>query len=135
VILVIIVIASSMDYRFDRPLSASLSFAARSARICSLAIWRPIASAIRVSAASVSAARSTGALSFAGTMPRSGRASSSCIAGPRFIAVIRTIGGGIGDPTADCGLMPPGAVDADLHLARESAFGDLAVDGRARQAG
>src|SRR5690606_36722206 len=88
-----------------------------------------------VSAASVSTTRSTGEFSFAGTMSHSGGTTSSCIAVPRLIAVVRTIGGGIGAPTADCGLMPPGAVDADLHLARESAFGDLAVDGRARQAG
>src|SRR3546814_2136824 len=53
-------------YRFGRPLHASLSLAARSSRICSRAIWRPIASARRVSAASTAAVRSTGALSLAG---------------------------------------------------------------------
>src|SRR5690606_11557290 len=61
--------------------------------------------------------------------------SSSCIAGPRVIVIFRAIGGGIGDPAVDRGFMPTGAVDADLLLSRESAFRDLAIDGRARQPG
>jgi hypothetical protein len=51
---------------------------------------------------------------------------------------LRTLGaiaGGIGDPAIDGGFMPTCAIDADWHLARECAFGDLAIERRAGQAG
>lgn len=47
----------------------------------------------------------------------------------------RAIGRRIGNPTVDFGFAPSGAVNADPQLRRERAFGDLAIDGRAGQAG
>lgn len=41
----------------------------------------------------------------------------------------------IRDPPIDIGFPPSRPVHADLDLSREGAFGDLAVDGRAGQAG
>jgi hypothetical protein len=41
----------------------------------------------------------------------------------------------IGDPASDFGLSPPSAIGADRYLARECAFGDLAIDGGAGQSG
>jgi hypothetical protein len=49
----------------------------------------------------------------------------------RFGAVLRRIG----NPAVDFGLAPTRAIGADRHLRRESAFLDLAIDGRAGQAG
>src|SRR3546814_296496 len=46
-----------------------------------------------------------------------------------------TISYGIGDPTVDGRLPPASAVDANLDLARERAFRNLAVEGRTRQTG
>src|SRR3546814_14780446 len=114
-------------YRFGRPLHASLSLAARSSRICSRAIWRPIASARRVSAASTAAVRSTGALSLAGATAPSGCASSPCIAGPPVVVVVRAVGGGVADPAVDCILLPPGTVDAELLLDRTSVVSAKSV--------
>ena len=42
---------------------------------------------------------------------------------------------GIGDPPVDFSLAPARAIGADRHLRRESSFLDLAIDGRAGQAG
>jgi hypothetical protein len=49
----------------------------------------------------------------------------------RFGAVLRRIG----NPAVDFSLAPARAIGADRHLRRESAFFDLAIDGRAGQAG
>lgn len=49
----------------------------------------------------------------------------------RFGAVLRRIG----NPAVDFSLAPTRAIGADWHLRRESAFLDLAIDGRAGQAG
>ena len=48
-----------------------------------------------------------------------------------FGAVLRRIG----NPAVDFSLAPARAIGADRHLRRESAFLDLAIDGRAGQAG
>src|SRR3546814_18105484 len=96
-------------------------------------MWRPIASARRVSAASTAAVRSTGALSSSVATAPSGCASSPCIAGPPVVVVVRAVCGAVGDPAVDCRLMPPGTVDAELLLPRTGAFGGLAVSGRAPQ--
>ena len=39
------------------------------------------------------------------------------------------------DPCVDLGLIPSGAMDADLDLAGERALGDYAIKGRAREPG
>ena len=49
----------------------------------------------------------------------------------RFGAVLPRIG----NPAVDFSLAPARAIGADRHLRRESAFLDLAIDGRAGQAG
>ena len=49
----------------------------------------------------------------------------------RFGAVLRRIG----NPAVDFGLAPARAIGAYRHLRREGAFLDLAIDGRAGQAG
>lgn len=41
----------------------------------------------------------------------------------------------VGDPAVDLGFAPARAVDGDAELGRERALGDLAVEGRAGQAG
>lgn len=42
---------------------------------------------------------------------------------------------GVSDPAVDFGLIPSGAMDADLDLTGERAFSDFAIEGRAREAG
>jgi hypothetical protein len=49
----------------------------------------------------------------------------------RFRAVLRRIG----NPAVDFGLAPTRSIGAYRHLRREGAFLDLAIDGRAGQAG
>lgn len=114
-----------------------LSFAALRARICSRAMCRPIASAMRVSAASTATGSQGAPLSFAAARRSRRGTSSSCMAGLPGIArvAIDAIAGGIGDPAVDGGFMPSGAVNADPHLRREGSFGDLAVERRSRQPG
>ena len=116
----------------------SLSFAALRARICSRAICRPIASAMRISAASIATGIGATSLSFAATIGRACGASSSCMivaASGRPIVIVGAIPGGIGDPPVDGGFVPASAMHADAYLRRKSAFGDLAIDRGSRQPG
>ena len=62
--------------------------------------------------------------------------------GDRLLAKVELIPGRvhpilrrIGDPASDFRLSPPSAVGADRYLARECAFGNLAINGRAGQPG
>src|SRR3546814_4999922 len=92
---------------------------------------------MRVSAASTATGSGATSLSFAAVTGRARGASSSCtiaLAG-RGVVVVGTIMHGIGNPAFDGGFMPSGPVNTDFQLCRERPFGDLAIEGRARQPG